>query len=175
MLKRTAAAVLVLTCRFYIFPLFIAGESPKIRSLRNPEGKMSKSDPNPLSRIELTDSPKDITEKIKKAVTDFTSEVSYDPDRRPGVSNLIDIHMGVTELCAEEICENAFLNALTTAMYKATVAEAVIEHLKPISDSIQRLKNDPGHLEKVLKTGQERAQAIAHDTILEVKQAMGLR
>ncbi|XP_025098211.1 tryptophan--tRNA ligase, mitochondrial-like [Pomacea canaliculata] len=153
----------------------LTGESPKIRSLRNPEGKMSKSDPNPLSRIELTDSPKDITEKIKKAVTDFTSEVSYDPDRRPGVSNLIDIHMGVTELCAEEICENAFLNALTTAMYKATVAEAVIEHLKPISDSIQRLKNDPGHLEKVLKTGQERAQAIAQDTIMEVKQAMGLR
>nr|KAG5711090.1 hypothetical protein BaRGS_004734 [Batillaria attramentaria] len=152
----------------------VMGDVPKIRSLRNPMAKMSKSEPNPLSRIELTDSPDDIAEKIKKAVTDSTSEVTYAPDTRPGVSNLIDIHMAFSGLFAEEICEHAYLKALDTGLYKQEVSEVVIEKLRPISDTIRRLQADRSYLEKVLKSGQERAKTLAGATMCEVKQAMGL-
>lgn len=155
-------------------PKALIGDVPKIRSLRNPATKMSKSELNQMSHIELTDTPDAITEKIKKAVTDLTSEVTYDPETRPGVSNLIDIHMAFTGQFAEEICEDAFLNALDTGLYKRKVSEVVIEGLRPISDTIRRLQTDRGHLEKVLRSGQERARAIAVETMSEVRRAMGL-
>lgn len=66
--------------------------SATLNSLRNPTVKMSKSDPDLKSRIVLTDSPKVLLSKVKKALTDFTSEVTYDLDGRPGVANLLHIH-----------------------------------------------------------------------------------
>ena len=96
---------------------------------------MSKSEPNPLSRIELTDTPDQIAEKIKKAVTDFTSEVTYDPEQRPGVANLIDIHTAFSGLFPEDVCEDAYLKAMDTGMFKSKVTEVVVEKLKPISET----------------------------------------
>lgn len=148
---------------------------PKIRSLRSPESKMSKSDPNPLSRIELTDSPEDIKEKVKKAVTDCTSQVTYDPENRPGVANLIDIHMAFSDLFAEEICEDAYLKCIDTGAYKERVSEAVIEQLTPIRQNVIRLQADKSYLEKILAIGQEKARSLAAQTIKEVKEAIGLR
>jgi tryptophanyl-tRNA synthetase len=91
------------------FVFLCLGDVAKIRSLRNPQAKMSKSEANPLSRIELTDTPDEIAEKIKKAVTDMTSEVTYEPEQRPGVSNLIDIHIAFSGQFAEEVVEDAYL------------------------------------------------------------------
>ena len=156
------------------YDCFLAtGEVAKIRSLRNPESKMSKSEVNPISRIELTDTPDQIAEKIKKAVTDCTSEVTYDPDQRPGVSNLIDIHMAFSGQFAEDICEDAFLNAMDTGLFKSRVTEVVVEKLKPISDTISRLQNDRAYLETVLKNGEDQARAIAEQTMKEVNEAVG--
>jgi tryptophanyl-tRNA synthetase len=67
---------------------------------------MSKSDQDPRSRIEITDTPADILEKCKKALTDFTSEVTFDPENRPGVANLITIHSLFTGLDPAKICEH---------------------------------------------------------------------
>jgi tryptophanyl-tRNA synthetase len=66
---------------------------------------MSKSEPDTKSRLNLTDKPDVLLNKIKKAVTDFISEVSYDPTNRPGVSNLLNIHSMITGLSPEEICK----------------------------------------------------------------------
>lgn len=77
----------------------------RLKSLRDPSKKMSKSDQDPRSRVEVTDTPEDILEKCKKALTDFTSEVTFDPENRPGVSNLITIHSLFTGLQPAEICE----------------------------------------------------------------------
>ena len=76
----------------------------RIRNLRDPAVKMSKSAPNPKSRIDLTDSDDAILEKIKKAVTDCTSLVAYDPHSRPGVANLIEVGGDglPSRLCASE-------------------------------------------------------------------------
>lgn len=79
----------------------------RLKSLRDPSKKMSKSEQDPKSRIEITDTRDDILEKCKKAVTDFTSEVTFDPENRPGVANLITIHSLFTGLDPSEICEQS--------------------------------------------------------------------
>lgn len=78
-----------------------------MRSLRNPVKKMSKSDPDPKSRICLTDSPDEIALKIRKSVTDFTSEISYDMEERPGVSNLINILSIFSGKSVKDVCKEA--------------------------------------------------------------------
>ncbi|KAL8575632.1 hypothetical protein ACOMHN_028653 [Nucella lapillus] len=153
----------------------LIGDVAKIRSLRNPQSKMSKSEANPLNRIDLTDTPDEIAEKIKKAVTDFTSEVTYDPDGRPGVSNLVDLHSALSGQFPEDICEEAFLKAQDTARFKSTVTQVVVEKLRPISERIRHLQEDRAYLEQVLETGAEQAQVLAEHTMQQVNQAMGLR
>ena len=131
----------------------------RLRSLRSPENKMSKSEVDPKSRICLIDSPEDITEKFKKAVTDFTSEVSYDPETRPGVSNLIQIHSLCTGQSVDEICSS--VKHLDTGKYKLVVADALIEFLKPIRTQMLDLLKDPEYLINVLHGGAEKATALA--------------
>ncbi len=87
----------------------------KIRNLRDPTKKMSKSSPDENSRIELTDSPDVIRYRIKKALTDSTSAISYDPDGRPGVSNLIAIHAAITGLDTNQLCDQ--VSSLDTGKY----------------------------------------------------------
>ena len=72
---------------------------------------MSKSDPDWRSCIYITDPPEDILEKCKKAVTDFTDEVTYEPDARPGVSNMVSIHSNFTGQTPDEVRENTYLKS----------------------------------------------------------------
>lgn len=144
----------------------------RVKSLRQPARKMSKSEADPKSRINLTDSPDAIREKFKKAVTDFTSAVYYDAENRPGVSNLMAIHSAVTGKSFNEIqtdCEG-----ITTAQYKLLVADVVIDQLSPIRIRIEQLLKDSGHLNQLLDQGADRAKAIAASTWEEVKQKVGL-
>ena len=75
----------------------------KVKSLRDPSAKMSKSDPDKLATVRITDSPEEIVQKFRKALTDFTSEVTYEPASRGGVSNLVAIHAAVAGLPVEEV------------------------------------------------------------------------
>lgn len=153
---------------------------------------MSKSDPDPKSRISLLDNPDDIIKKIKKAVTDLTSEVYYDLENRPGVSNLIGIHSAVSGESIEDICKEAnqintgqyvrtynyYLKKKLTSQfyrYKLVVAEAVIQHLQPITSEIKSLLNDKQYLKNILEDGAQQANEIAETTATEVRLKMGLR
>lgn len=69
--------------------------------------KMSKSHTDPKSRLNILDEPDVLLEKMKKAMTDFTSEVTYEPEKRPAVTNLINIHSLLTGKTPEEICKEA--------------------------------------------------------------------
>ncbi|RUS88970.1 hypothetical protein EGW08_003306 [Elysia chlorotica] len=161
-----------------VFPecSMLAGEVAKIRSLRSPTSKMSKSEPSDKGRIELTDSPESITEKLKKAVTDFTSELTYDPVNRPGVSNLLEIHLALCDdLDLEDILEDSFLRAEDTGQYKRRLAEIIAEKLAPIRAETIRLRDDRGYLLGVLKDGADRASGIAARTMEEVRHRVGLR
>lgn len=86
-----------------------------IKDLRQPTLKMSKSANTDKSKLNLTDSPDVMLSKIRKALTDCTSEVTYAPETRPGVSNLVAIHCAVTAKTPEEVCEE--VSGLNTDMY----------------------------------------------------------
>ncbi|CAI9621881.1 unnamed protein product [Staurois parvus] len=146
---------------------------PATLTSKDPSAKMSKSDPQNLATVRLTDSPDEIALKFRKAVTDFTSEVTYDPEGRPGVSNLVAIHSAVTGLTPEDIVVQN--RGLETARYKMVAAEAVIEKLTPIREEIQRLRADRGFLREVLNRGAEGAREVATPVYDAVCRLVGFR
>ncbi|XP_060057781.1 tryptophan--tRNA ligase, mitochondrial isoform X3 [Erinaceus europaeus] len=156
---------------FFPVPTSILTPMKKVKSLRDPSAKMSKSDPNKMATISITDSPEEIVKKFRKAVTDFTSEVTYDPVGRPGVSNMLAIHAAVTGLTVEEVVRRSV--GIDTAHYKLLVAEAVIEKLAPIKRELEKLKQNKDYLEKVLQAGSAKAKELAYPVCQEVKKLVG--
>ncbi|XP_046701773.1 tryptophan--tRNA ligase, mitochondrial isoform X2 [Silurus meridionalis] len=152
-------------------PCALLSSTRKVKSLRDPSFKMSKSDPQKLATIFLTDTPDDIVFKIRRAVTDFTSKVTFDPVGRPGVANLVSIHAAVSGQTVEDVVTLA--KGLDTCQYKAVVADAVVQRLEPIRQEIQRLKADRSHLESVLATGAEKARSLAAPMMQEVRKRVG--
>jgi tryptophanyl-tRNA synthetase len=143
-------------------------------SLRDPLQKMSKSDPQPLSRILLTDTPEDISKKLRKAVTDSEEGVTFDPQARPGVSNLVQIYAHMQRRTdfkdvAQELAD------CNKSELKNRVAECVNEGLRPIRKEYERIiKEGDGYLEKIAEEGAQKARVNAEETMLLVRKAMGL-
>jgi len=163
-------------CKLFPIPetvLVTEESSRRIKSLRQPEKKMSKSDSDLKSCIYLLDDPDTIRSKIKVAVTDVTSKVTFDPVERPGVSNLVCIHSRITGQDPQKICEEVC--DLNTGQYKLLLSDLVINHFKPMRERTLDLLQNKEHLETILKTGSQRAQVIAADTLEEVKSVVGLR
>ncbi|KAM6970208.1 tryptophan--tRNA ligase, mitochondrial [Aplochiton taeniatus] len=156
---------------FFPEPHALLSATRKVKSLRDPSSKMSKSDPQKMATVSLTDSPDDISLKIRRAVTDFTSEVTFDPVGRPGVSNLLLMHSATAGITVEEAVAQA--KGLDTGAYKQLVAEAVIQRLRPIREEIERLRTDRGHLESLLTKGALRARELAAPVLQEVRQRVG--
>ena len=153
--------------------LHFLAETNRVRSLRHPEQKMSKSDLEERGRIDIMDEDAIIRERIMKALTDFTAHVSYDRDQRPGVTNLIDIYAGITEQPAEKIVAEAQREQLNTGAFKKQLAQVVIEHFRPKRLEYLKLMSDRPYLLSILENGRERASEIADRTLNEVKQIMG--
>ncbi|XP_054471534.1 tryptophan--tRNA ligase, mitochondrial isoform X1 [Anoplopoma fimbria] len=152
-------------------PGALLSSTRKVKSLRDPSAKMSKSDPQTMATITITDSPDDIALKLRRAVTDFTSEVTFDPETRPGVSNLVTIHAAMETISVEEAVSRA--RGMDTGVYKKLVAEVVIQRLTPIREEIRRLREDRAHLEEVLARGTRRARELAAPVLMEVRQRVG--
>jgi tryptophanyl-tRNA synthetase len=143
-------------------------------SLQDPLTKMSKSAPNPLSRILITDPPSEITRKIMAAVTDSSNFVSYDPISRPGVANLLRLlsNFSTSKQSAEELGK-VHAN-LGLGQFKKLVAEAVIEGLAGVRGEFERVLGDEGYLDGVAERGKRRARESAEATMVDVREAMGL-
>ncbi|XP_052420631.1 tryptophan--tRNA ligase, mitochondrial-like [Carassius gibelio] len=156
---------------FFPEPRALLSDTRKVKSLRDPSSKMSKSDPQKLATVFLTDTPDDIVLKIRRAVTDFTSEVTYEPESRPGVSNLVSMHAAVSGRSVEEVVRLA--EGMDTGQYKNVVAEAIVQKLQPIRLEIQRLKADRGHLESLLAKGTAKARSLAAPVMTEVRKLVG--
>ncbi|XP_026074179.1 tryptophan--tRNA ligase, mitochondrial-like isoform X1 [Carassius auratus] len=157
--------------QFFPEPCALLSGTRKVKSLRDPSSKMSKSDPQKLATVFLTDSPDDIVLKIRRAVTDFTPEVTYEPESRPGVSNLVSMHAAVSGQSVEQVVRLA--EGMDTGQYKTVVAEAIVQKLQPIRLEIQRLRADRGHLESLLAKGAERARSLAAPVMTEVRKLLG--
>ncbi|XP_077473263.1 tryptophan--tRNA ligase, mitochondrial [Stigmatopora argus] len=156
---------------FFPQPQALLSSTRKVKSLRDPSSKMSKSDPQAAATIFITDSPDDIALKIRRAVTDFTSEVTYHPETRPGVSNLVGIHAAAAGVAVDEALTRA--RDLDTAAYKGVVAEAVIQRLAPIRQRLERLRAERSHLEAVLEEGRQKARELAAPVLRDVRRLVG--
>lgn len=134
---------------------------------------MSKSHADPRSRILLTDAPNEIHKKVKVALTDSEPLITYDPVRRPGVSNLIEILSHFEDVPCEAIAseyQDASLRAL-----KEHVAARIAHHLRDIRERYLSIMEDrTGYLDSVAQQGAEAAQASANLSMQQVRKAMGL-
>ncbi len=143
----------------------------RIMSLDDPMQKMSKSNPNPQSRIDLLDDPKTIKQKIARATTDSLRLVTFDPER-PGITNLLTIYQSLTGQSQQEI-ENEFAGK-GYGDFKAALTERLVETLRPIQERYHELMNDLPTLEGILKQGADDVRPIAEATLQRVKDAVGL-
>ncbi|KAI8097049.1 tryptophanyl-tRNA synthetase [Halteromyces radiatus] len=160
--------------KYFIKPEAIIPPSTKrVMSLRDPTSKMSKSDPAEASRINLFDTPETIRNKIGKAVTDGQREISFDVEKRPGVSNLINIYAAVASKSVEDAL-NDMQGIQSSQQLKQLVADAVITRIQPIQAEYVKLQADPAYVQQVLKDGAERAQVTADQTMEQVYKLVGL-
>ena len=143
----------------------------RVMSLQEPTRKMSKSDPED-TYIAILDAPEVITRKLKRAVTDSEASVRFDPENKPGVSNLMSILGALTGDSMAKI-ESDFAEKGYGA-FKAAVTDAVVAALAPIQAEHKRLMADKPYMEKVMREGAERAAAIAYRTLRKVRKKVGL-
>ena len=141
----------------------------RIMSLSNPLAKMSKSDPDGC--VNLLDKPDDIRRKFKRAVTDSETSVRYDPEKKPGVSNLLTIYGAATVKTIEEA--EAEFAGQGYGTFKNAVGDAVIELFRPIREETERLLSDKAYLETIYRQGAERARSIAIRTLRKVHRKLG--
>ena len=146
----------------------------RIMDLLEPTSKMSKSDEIGNGRVCLMDKPDDIMRKFKRAVTDSETGrcVYFDPEKKPGVANLMQIYSACTGKSFEEI-ETEF-DGKGYGAFKPAVGEAVVELLRPIREEAEHILRDKAYLEGIYRDGAERASRVAERTLRKVYKKVGL-
>jgi len=143
----------------------------KIYDLQNPGAKMSKSGDSPAGIIWVMDEPSVIMKKLKSAVTDAETEIRYDPQSKPGVSNLLTVlalATGKTTAHWEDALANSGYGAL-----KGEAADALVALLEPIRLRTNELLSDIGELDRILARGAQKASVVAEATLARVHDAVG--
>ena len=150
---------------------YILKETAKIYDLQEPTAKMSKSASSPNGLIDMLDDPKVIVKRIKSAVTDSGSDVTFDEKQKPGISNLLGIYSAITGQSVEALVEKYRGQGYGT--FKADVAEAVVEISTPFRNRTNELMDDPVYLAEVMRQGAERAGEVARKTLADVYEQVG--
>ena len=150
---------------------YIPKTGARVMCLTAPETKMSKSLPEGC--VFLMEKPEDIQRKFKRAITDSDTEncVRFDPENKPGVSNLMSIYSAVTGKTYAEI-ESEFAG-MGYGKFKPAVGDAVVECLRPIREEATRILKDKAYLESVYKNGAEKASYVANKTLRKVYKKVG--
>lgn len=143
----------------------------KINDLQDPAKKMSKSGENPNGAIFLSDDKDAVIRKFKRAVTDSGSEIIYDPENKPGVSNLLSIYSVFSDKTVAEA--EADFAGKGYGEFKLAVGETVADRLAPIQKRQAELLSDKEYLNGVLKSGAERAARVANKTLAKVYKKIG--
>ena len=145
----------------------------RIMSLKDGTNKMSKSDPSDLSRINLTDTKDQISNKIKKAKTDTQSLPDSDKDlnKRPEAENLLGIYSSLSNQSLKDSI-NEF-SGKNFSEFKKKLADLVVEKISPISLEINKLQKDNNYIDTVLKEGGNKANKIALKKVDEMKKIIG--
>ena len=156
---------------FVVPELLIPKVTAKIYDLQDPSSKMSKSAASDAGLINLLDDPALSAKKIRAAVTDSEREIRYDPEVKPGVSNLLIIQSAVTGVELDALVERYAGHGYGDL--KRDTAEAVVEFVAPVKARVDELTADPAELEAVLAAGATRAQDVAAKTIERVYDRLG--
>lgn len=142
----------------------------RVMDLQHPTRKMSKSADSPQGTIDLLDPLGEVAKKIKRAVTDTDGDVRYDPETKPGVSNLLSILGACTSRAPEDLAAEYH----QYGPLKADTADAVVETLRPIQARFAELDGDPAGTHALLAKGAEKASAVASATLTRARDAIGL-
>ncbi|QGS51672.1 tryptophan--tRNA ligase [Spiroplasma tabanidicola] len=143
----------------------------KILDLQDPTKKMSKSSDNPKSYIALLDNIDEVKRKIKSAVTDSENLIKFDPENKPGVSNLITIYSCLKNISIEDVEE--FFKEKDYGVLKDEVSAAVVDLLTPIQNKYKEIYNSK-QVEEWLEIGAKKAKEKAFKKINKVKNLVGL-
>ena len=158
------------------FPItepLIFGAATRVMSLRDGTKKMSKSDPSDFSRINLTDDADAIAQKIRRAKTDPhpMPDTAADAEKRPDADNLLGIYAALAD--QEKDAVIAQFAGKQFSEFKSALTELAVAKLGPVGAEMQRLMKDPGHVDKVLHEGAERARALAAPILAETYKIVG--
>ncbi len=144
----------------------------RIMDLQNPSAKMSTTAPTPQGTIGLLAPPAVNAKRIRSAVTDSGTDVRFDPDAKPGVSNLLQILAAVTDRPVRDV--EAERSGQGYGALKQAVADAVVAFLAPLQERYETFAADPAQLDAALATGAEKAEAVAGKVLARARQAAGL-
>lgn len=156
---------------FVVPEVSITKETAKVYDLQNPGSKMSKSGETENGILWLLDEPKKLVKKIKSAVTDNDGSVRYDPESKPGVSNLLTL-LSVLGGSSIESLETEFAGRGYGDL-KGAVADAVVAEFEPVRARTLELLDDPAELDRALAVNAERANEIADATLARVYDRLG--
>ena len=150
---------------------FIVKETAKILDLQDPHIKMSKSASSPNGIVEMLDDPKRSAKKVRSAVTDSGTEIRFDEEEKPGVSNLLTIYSALTGRTVAEIVGE--YDGRGYGDLKKDLGEVVIDFVTPFRDRTMQLLEDRAELDAVLRRGADRAREIAARTLADVYDRVG--
>ncbi len=156
---------------FVVPDVMVQKATAKIYDLQDPRAKMSKSASSEAGLINLLDDPKVSAKKIRSAVTDSEREIRYDPEAKPGVSNLLTIQSAVTDTDVDKLVEGYAGHGYGDL--KKDTAEAVVEFVAPIKARVDELLADTAELEGVLAAGATRASEVSAKTLKRVYERLG--
>lgn len=156
---------------FKIPDVYITKEGTKIMDLVTPNKKMSKSSDNQKGVIRMLDDPNDIRKKIMGATTDSDCDIRFDPENKPGISNLINICVAITGKRVEEI--EAMFQGKNYGEFKKYVADVVVEEVRGIQERYYDIINS-GKLDSILNENLEITREIAKKKFMLMKERMGL-
>ncbi|MFJ2196311.1 tryptophan--tRNA ligase [Streptomyces violaceusniger] len=156
---------------FTVPEAYIVKETGKIYDLQDPTIKMSKSASTPKGIVSLLDEPKVSAKKIKSAVTDLETEIRYDEEKKPGVSNLLTIYSTLTGTAIPEL-ESRYEGKGYGAL-KTELSEVLVEWVTPFRERTQEYLADPATLDGILAKGAEKARAVAAETLAAAYDKVG--
>lgn len=156
--------------RTFIEPKGLLTKTPRVMSLKDPLRKMSKSEPE--SCLFLDDEPEEIRRKIARAVTDSGTTVEYDPARRPGLANLLELYGAMTHMEPATIAKE--FSGEPYSVLKTRLAEAIAEHLSDFRERKKALLAKPAAIRKIIGAGSKKAALSAEKKIALVKERVGL-
>jgi tryptophanyl-tRNA synthetase len=143
----------------------------RIMDLQEPDRKMSTTDSQPQGKVLITDPPETVRRKLKSAVTDSGTDVRYEPDTKPGISNLLEIMSVATGEPIPQL--EARYDGAGYGRFKADVAESLVELLDPIRARYEKLRADPGELQRMLSQGADKARQASAPTLEQMYERMG--